>query len=326
VNPYGAVAAARRRLYERGILRSESVSAPVVSVGNLTWGGTGKTPLVATLVAHGESLGRCVGIVSRGYRRRSRGVTVVSDGARILVGAAEAGDESSLLARRFPRAIVVVAERRVAGAREALRVGADILLLDDAFQHLALKRDLDVVLIDANDPLGGGPPPAGRAREDPWALSRADLLVVTRASKENVFAADETLRKWSRAPIFHCRFRFAGWFSRQVPVVLPPGESGLAVCAIGNPKSFRMTLDEAGAPVAGFVGFRDHHPYSTGDARKLEARARAAGASLLLTTEKDEVKLSGLTAIPVFAARIETEFFETDFFACADRILAGRKH
>jgi tetraacyldisaccharide 4'-kinase len=325
VNLYGAVAAARRRLYESGILRTETVPVPVVSVGNLTWGGTGKTPFIAALAEHDEEQGKRVGIVARGYRRRSRGVAVVSDGTRLLAGVADAGDEPFLLARRFPRAIVVVAERRAAGARAAGRLGADILLLDDGFQHLALGRDLDIVLVDANDPFGGGPPPAGRAREEPSALSRADLLVVTRARRGEISAADRELPKWSRAPVFHCRFRFAGWFRDQAPAVLPSGATGLAVCAVGKPESFRATLDETKAPVAGFVAFRDHHRYSDADVRTLETRARSAGASVFLTTEKDEVKLLGRASLPILAARIEAEVFEPDFFSRVDRILSERK-
>ncbi len=152
MNPYGAVAAARRRLYESGWLRSERVDVPVVSIGNLTWGGTGKTPVLAFLAARVEERGRRVGIVSRGYRRRSSGLVVVSDGSGAVASASAGGDEPVLLARRFPRAVVVVAERRPDAAREAVRLGAEVLLLDDAFQHLAIARDADVVLVDAADP------------------------------------------------------------------------------------------------------------------------------------------------------------------------------
>jgi tetraacyldisaccharide 4'-kinase len=324
VNPYGAVAAARRRLHEAGVLRSERAGAPVVSVGNLTWGGTGKTPLLAFLAARFEARGRRVGIVSRGYRRRSSGVVVVSDGRSLLASPEAAGDEPCLLASRFPRAVVVVAEKRAAGAREAIRQGADLLLLDDGFQHLAIARDVDVVLLDAEDPWGGGLPPFGRGRERPSALSRADFVVVTRAAPGAVSAADREAPRWTRAPIFHCRFRFAGWFSDGAPAALPAGARGFAFCAVANPESFRTTLAEAGADPAGFAAFRDHHPYRDRDVRAIEENAARAGAAALLTTEKDAVKLAGRTRLPLFAARIEAELLEAGFFEAVESRLAER--
>jgi len=324
VNPYGAVVAARRRLYESGWLRSARVDVPVVSIGNLTWGGTGKTPLLAFLAERFEALGRRVGIVSRGYRRKSSGLVVVSDGARVLAPAEDAGDEPSLLAARFPRAVVVVAERRAEGAREAARLGADVLLLDDAFQHLALARDVDLVLVDAEDPWGGGLPPAGRARERPTALSRADVIVVTRAARGTSSAADREVPRFTAAPVFHCRFRFAGWFADGAPVRLP-SEPGFAFCAIARPEGFRATLSEAGTAPAGFAAFRDHHRYRDPDVRNLEERAARAGARVLLTTEKDAVKLSGRTRLPLFAARVEAEIFEAGFMERVLEILSARR-
>ena len=321
----GAVAAARRRLYARGVLRSESAPVPVVSIGNLTWGGTGKTPLVAAFVARWESEGRRVGVASRGYGRRSRGTVVVADGGSLLAGVAESGDEPYLLARRFPAAVVVVAERRAEAAREAARRGADIVVLDDGFQHFALRRDVDVVLVDAEDPFGGGPPPRGRAREDASALARADLVVVSRARRGEVSTADREVPRRTAAPILHCAFRFAGWFRQGVPAGLPAGASALAVCAVGNPGSFRATLVEAGASVVDFAEFRDHHDYSGADVRGLEERARRASASVIVTTEKDEAKLAGRATLPLLAARVEAEIFEPDLFERVDRLLADRR-
>jgi len=324
VNPYGAVAGARRRLYESGWLRSERVDAPVVSVGNLTWGGTGKTPLLAFLAAHLEERGRRVGVVSRGYRRSSSGLVVVSDGAGTIASPSRGGDEPVLLARRHPRAVVVVAERRAEAAREAIRLGAEVLLLDDAFQHLAIARDADVVLVDAGDPWGGGFPPSGRAREGPSALSRADVVVVTRASPGVASAADAAVPRFTSAPIFHARFRFAGWFSGGIAAAAPPGPA-FAFCGIAGPEAFRATLEDAGAPVAGFAAFRDHHPYADADVRTIEERASRAGAAVLLTTEKDAVKVEGRTRLPLLAARIEAEIFEPGFPERVDEILDGRR-
>ncbi len=324
MNPLDAVVRARRWLYESGWRRSERVDAPVVSVGNLTWGGTGKTPILAFLAEHFQERGRRVGIVSRGYRRRSTGVVVVSDGAGTVASPSRGGDEPVLLARRHPRAVVVVAERRAEGAREAIRLGAEILLLDDAFQHLAIARDADVVLVDADDPWGGGFPPLGRAREAPRALSRADVVVVTRASPGVASAADAAIPRYTAAPIFHARFRFAGWFSGGAPAPEAPGPA-FAFCAVARPESFRATLEEARAPVVGLAAFRDHHPYTDADLRKIEERADRAGAAVLVTTEKDAVKVEGRARLPLLAARIEAEVFESGLPDRVDGILDGRR-
>ena len=319
MNPYGTLLRWRRRLYETGRLRSRAAPGPSLSVGNLTWGGTGKTPFVERIAR--EFLGRRrVAVVSRGYGRRSRGARIVSDGRAIRCGVVESGDEAALHARRLPGAIVVVAEDRVEGARRAAELGADFFVFDDAFQHLALRRDLDVVLLDAEDPLGGGLPPFGRAREEPGALSRADILVLTRCPAERP-ASDEAVRRWNRrAPLFHSRFRFAGWFGPDGERAAAPPPRTLAFCGIGQPRSFRATLAEAGAAPAAWLEFPDHHFYSARDLRGIEEAARRAGAEALLTTEKDLVRIEPLPALPLFAARIEPEIREEGFSAAIVRL------
>src|SRR5215216_482156 len=182
---YGAVARARLRLYRSGWLKSERVGAPVVSVGNLTAGGTGKTPLVEW-VAHAlaaEGLRACV--LTRGYGRADEGRRVVaSDGARVLAEVAECGDEPRLLAEKLLGVASVVCDRdRVSAARWArAELGARVFVLDDGFQHLRIARDLDVVTLDATDPWGGGHLlPRGRLREPASALARAGCVVITRS-------------------------------------------------------------------------------------------------------------------------------------------------
>lgn len=319
MNPYGALLRLRRRLYESGRLRSRAAPGPSLSVGNLTWGGTGKTPFVERIAR--EFLGRRkVAVISRGYGRRSRGPRIVSDGKAIRCGVAESGDEARLHARRLPGAVVVVAEDRVEGALRAAELGADFFVFDDAFQHLALRRDLDVVLLDAEDPFGGGLPPFGRAREEPGALSRADVLVLTRCRFEDP-AADEPIRRWNRnAPLFHSRFRFAGWFGPEGERLAEPPARTLAFCGIGRPQSFRATLADAGVVAAAWLEFPDHHFYSARDLRGIEKAALRAGAEALLTTEKDLVRIAPPLALPVFAARIEPEFREEGFFGAIVRL------
>ena len=158
----------RNTLFDRGVLKQRAVNVPVISVGNLTVGGTGKTPLVEYIVRYLLALGRRVGVVSRGYKRRSKGVVVVSDGRELRVDARDAGDEPMQIASAFPQAIVVVGERRFDAAQEAVRLGAEVIVVDDGFQHRYLKRDLNIVVVDStNDVTAEALLPRRRAGERP---------------------------------------------------------------------------------------------------------------------------------------------------------------
>ena len=328
MNPYGALVSLRSRLYAAGVFPSSRADVPVISVGNLTWGGTGKTPVTAWIASHFLAAGRRVGILSRGYRRASRGTLVVSDGHRVLVGAALSGDEPQQLAQALPGAIVVVAARRIDAARRARELGADLLVLDDGYQHLAIERDLDILLLDAREPFGGGLPPAGRLREPVSALSRAGIVLVTRVEGDAPTSElDLRIRQLNpKAPIFHVRFRFAGWRDENGPAAQPEAGPSIAVSAVARPESFRRTLREAGVAPADLVELRDHHDYSRSDIEELERRAERCGAEVLVTTEKDLVKLAGRTRLKLLAARIEAEPREEGFFGAVESILAGRRH
>ncbi len=146
---------------------------------------------------------------------------------------------------------------------------------------------------------------------------------MTRAARGTASAADAAIPRLTSAPIFHSRFRFAGWFSGGLSAPAPA--AGYAICAIGNPASFRATLEEAGADVAGFETFRDHHVYTDADLRGIEDRAARAGAGVLLTTEKDAVKIEGRTRLPLVAARIEADIFEPGLPERIEQILSGRR-
>jgi tetraacyldisaccharide 4'-kinase len=299
-----------------------------VSVGNLVWGGTGKTPFVLMIASHYLSRGRRVAIISRGYGRRSRGPLVVADGRKILVGVEASGDEAMLVARRLPGAVVVVSEDRVEGSRRAAQLGSDFFLFDDAFQHLALKRDVDIVLLDASRPFGGGLPPSGRAREPASALRRAQIVILTRC--EGPSAEPEARIAPFRDPeaaVFHSRLKLTGWIGTEgalVPLEHLSGKRVAAFCAVGNPESFRQTLRENVGEPAAFLSFRDHHFYGHGDLRRIEALSLGAGASCLVTTEKDLVKMPAQWRPDLLAARIEPEIAERGFFEAIDRLLAGR--
>jgi tetraacyldisaccharide 4'-kinase len=318
---YGAVARARLRLYRSGFLKSERVGAPVVSVGNLTAGGTGKTPLVEWAARALAREGSRVCVLTRGYGRADEGRRVVaSDGARVLAEVAECGDEPRLLAERLSGAASVVCDRdRVAAARWAREeLGAEVFVLDDGFQHLRIARDLDIVTLDATAPWGGGHLlPRGRLREPASGLARADCVVITRAD----MAADlEGLREevarvsGGRAAVFASRVRTLGLepLSEAVaPAALLKIERVAvgAFCAVGNPGAFFEHARRDGFELCYARPFPDHHAYTRADAEAVSREAAGLGARALLTTAKDAVKLRGFEfALPCYVVETGLEF------------------
>jgi tetraacyldisaccharide 4'-kinase len=318
---YGAVARARVRLYRSGFLKTERVGAPVVSVGNLTAGGTGKTPLVewAARALAREGLRACV--LTRGYGRADESRRVVaSDGARVLAEVAECGDEPRLLAERLLGAAAVVCDRdRVAAARWArAELGAEVFVLDDGFQHLRIARELDIVTLDATAPWGGGHLlPHGRLREPVSGLARADCVVITRAE----LAADiEALRaevervSRGRAAVFTSRVRTLGLTPLSAEgagvadVKLESVRVG-AFCAVGNPRAFFEHVRRDGFELCHTRAFKDHHAYTQADVETVSREAVARGARALLTTAKDAVKLRGFDfALPCYVVEAGLEF------------------
>ena len=311
---YRGAVALRRTAYRRGWRRRARLDVPVISVGNLTFGGTGKTPTVIALTRELARMGRRPAVLTRGYKR-------LDDEQQVVLGpdprqsAAEVGDEPLEMARRLPGVPVVVDGDRVRGGAEALRLGADVVLLDDGFQHFRLERDLDVVLIDAGDPWGGGRlPPLGRLREPLAALERAHAVLITKVPAEWRPVAADVERVVERfAPtsqIFVSRLRPSrvhvpgdGW---KEPDVLD-GRRVFAFAAVGRPEGFATTLRDAGAEIAGTTWFPDHHAYT--EQELAEARDRATTASAVaVTPAKDAVKLpsdSGVWVVEVAVEPIE---------------------
>ena len=322
----------RAFLYRQGILPSTRLQVPVVSVGNLSMGGTGKTPLVMCVARHLLEHGHRPAIVSRGYGGKARGrVNVVSDGHGVKMTPAMAGDEPWLLAAAMPEVPVLTGSARAAVARWALKkTNADVVIMDDGFQHLALARDLDIVLFNVRSPLDAARVfPGGELRESFRALKRAGAVVITgvdHRTEERAHAFKRFLRERApQAPVF---------FGEYLPVcllysghrdVFPIDQAKrmklCGFCGIGNPPSFRETLAKEGYEVVGFRAFRDHHPYSGKDVTALVAWAKAQGAQGLITTEKDFVKLKPFFGdFPVLALKVEL-FMEENFeFFLADRL------
>ncbi|MDX6383187.1 MAG: tetraacyldisaccharide 4-kinase [Blastocatellia bacterium] len=329
---YGAAMKARRALYSSGRFRVHELGATVISVGNLTMGGTGKTPLVEWIARELAATGVRVCILTRGYGRQNAGTrTVVSDGREILADAAEAGDEPLLLAEKLLGQAAVISDAdRVGAAAWALEhFHPDVFILDDGYQHLRVARDLNILTIDATNPWGNGKLlPAGVLRECPAELKRADCIVITRADDPNLV---ETLRQEiaarnTQSPVFDSRMKLSGVRAGRSTNSAGAAEvlkaSGVAAfCGLGNPNSFFSLLRRSGYQLAYTKVFRDHYRYDQHDIDRLEHQARTQGAQVLLTTAKDEVKLRSLAfRLPCFIADIEIEIDQENSF----RALVGK--
>lgn len=315
---YRLVMATRAALYRSGLRPVHRAAIPVISVGNLTVGGTGKTPVVDILVKRLLARGRRVAVVSRGYGGTyagAVGVVAAGDG-RLLLDAQAAGDEPCLLARRNPNLLVFVARQRVCGVRAAAAAGADVVVLDDGFQHWAVHRDLDIVLLDSRAPFGNGQLlPAGPLREAPAALQRAGLVVMTHAgtarTPELPFAG----------PLVHCRHRLADtlltldgeerpWsFLAERPVV--------AFAGIARPDDFFAALQARGVALTDTLALNDHQDYAAEQLNRLIQMCD--NKKLLVTTEKDAVKLRAASfPCPCLVVPLVLEFDEAEEL---DRIL-----
>jgi len=332
---YGAAHRARRRYWAT---RAARLPRPVVSVGNLHWGGAGKTPVVAAVAAHLRDRGLQVAVLSRGYGRSSAGgggraVRVVSTGDGPLLGPEVAGDETVLLAEELPGvAVLVAAERHAAGrhALEHLEPPPDLFVLDDAFSHLRLARDLDLLVLPAADPWGGGRlAPGGRLREPLAAAGRADAVLVTGEAGpgDGVEAARALAGYGFRGPGFSAPARFgaprraagaseevAGGGRGGVGAVLAPGTPVLLVSGIARPDSFARAAAGAGLRVAGELRFSDHHRYPEASLARIRRAFAEGGAAAVLTTAKDRVKLLGRLDLPLaelpMAAEPEPAFWD----------------
>ncbi len=284
--PYGAAVRLRAGAYRMGIFRERRLEGVVISIGNLTAGGTGKTPMVFWLAEWLAAEGKKPGILTRGYRGQASPEGATSDEVQMLK--ARLGDSAAF----------GVGADRLARGRELAAQGIRWFILDDGFQHMQLARDVDIVLIDATHPFGGGHLlPAGRLREPQRALARADIVVITRSS--HAPAVEAAIRRDSNAPVFYARPRLDSVRSLRggYPGVDDPAareRKFYAFCGIGNPSAFLADLRDWGFQIAGHAFFPDHHRYTPQDVRDIQARARQAGAEGAICTEKDVFNLPGV--------------------------------
>lgn len=325
--PYRAIVRIRLGLYTRGIFREHRLGCTVISVGNLTVGGTGKTPVVEKIAANLRDRGRNVAILSRGYKssgkRRSRsgkpGVRVVSEGGALLLDSKSAGDEPFMLAKNLRGVAVVVDKDRIGCGFEAVEnLERDILILDDGFQYLKLGRRFDLVLIDREASFGNEYLlPRGTLREPPDHLRRATHILITKCDGSDISPLLERIRKLNpTAPVIESRHRPVDLedlvTGERFPLSSLRGLKAAAISGIANPESFENGLRRLGTDLVVTQGFADHHRYSKREIERFINRAQRRGVSCILTTEKDAVRMPRLLnqEIPIRYLRIEIEILK----------------
>jgi tetraacyldisaccharide 4'-kinase len=305
---YGFLMALRSNLYLKGIFKQHRLEVPVISVGNLLMGGTGKTPLVQYIAKLLQQHNRKPAILSRGYKgSATAAINVVSNTTDILLTAAEAGDEPRLLAEKLPGIPVITGKKRFTTGRFAIdSSGVDTLILDDGFQHMALKRNLDLVLFSGMKLLGNGRVlPGGELREPLAALNRADAFIISSSDEEQDGDVKEFLSFLEalhpEKPIFTCTYepeKMLIQIYNGKNYTISHVEAGkiplYGFCGIARPESFKKTLEKTGMKLTGFQEYGDHHTYSAADIQSLLIEAKNSGAAGLATTEKDLVKLRDL--------------------------------
>jgi len=310
--------------YARGILRTKKLPGTVISVGNLTVGGTGKTPMVLWIAERLAAEGKNTAILTRGYRGTSTG------DAR----GEPQSDEVALLRERLSGKVKIgVGADRYKNGEVLARHGSEYFILDDGFQHLRLARDADIVLIDATDPFGGGMTlPAGRLREPISALRRADIVVITRSVQAPAPAIEAMIRRHTTSPIFYAATKLENVLRvPQLAVALPledwPRVRFFAFCAVGNASAFFEDLRRWGFQVAGERSFPDHHVYDARETADLESAAAKCGADALLCTEKDvwNLRHALFTSIPAYCCRISVELPVEEFRGAISNAVSRRQ-
>lgn len=319
---YSLLMLARERLYRNGVFRQHKLPVPVVSVGNLTMGGTGKTPTVTFIAGYFKSLGYKPAVISRGYGgKAAETVNIVSDGHDLLLDVRQAGDEPFMLARHLPGIPVLTGRKRIHPCRYAIdRLQCNILILDDGFQHLAAARDIDLVLFNATTLAGNSRIfPGGELREPVSSLKRCSAFLLTGVDSGNRERATRFAQllqdKLPGKPVFFSsvtRGPLMEISSAGRRVAADLHSPLYAFCGIAHPERFRNTLENSGVNITGFTAYPDHRPYSRKDIETLQRRAEKTGAGGLVTTEKDLVKIEQyLTDMPFFSFKTELQAEES---------------
>ena len=330
---YGGLVKLREVLYKKGLLQSKRLPCPVISIGNITVGGSGKTPMTIYVAELIKDLGYRLAIISRGYKGQAEKIGgVVCDGRIICMGPDKAGDEPFMVAKRLKTVPVIVGQNRFKAGRLAIqKFKPDVLLLDDAFQHLKLNRDIDLVLLDSKEPLGNTYLfPRGTLRETASALSRGDAVVLTRSDIGKPASLDQIKSVFPRKPVFHSFhtpyiYKIITGNSLQSPDRLNISSKYdfdifkrkrvFAFSGIASNDDFRRTIESFRCKLENFSGFPDHHPYSNRELDEIIKSAMDLSAEFIFTTEKDYVRIAHKIKWPIHLViiGIEISFTINDF-------------
>lgn len=327
---YGLLVNIKLAGYKYGIFQKQKLDCFVISLGNVTVGGTGKTPTAQRLARDIRDMGYRVVILNRGYRAKWHGeVGIVSDGKRLHMDAAEAGDEAYMLAKHLPEVPVLIGAERAKTGRYAMEhFGAEVAILDDGYQHWQLERDLDILLVDAVNVFGNGYIlPRGTLREPISHISRAGICLMTKVDQAAAGSCDyirETVHRYNpEARIVEsihqprCFIPLTEWYvniaSQGIDIAQMRGKRIMAVSAIGNPASFEQTLSDLGAVIIESLRYPDHHDYAMSEMTDIFQQAENAGAEAIVITEKDAVKIPADVArekwsIPIYVICVEVNF------------------
>lgn len=295
---YGFLQRGRAFLYEKGLLKTVRIKARVISAGNITVGGTGKTPAVMAIAQAAKEKGFKVAILTRGYKGESKGINPVSDGSRVLLDCKDAGDEPYLMAKKLEGIPLVKGGDRYLSAKFAIeKFGSNLFILDDGFQHLRVHRDTNILLIDSLDPFGNGHLfPRGILREPLMAMKRANIIVITKADlSPRRMEIIEKIRKYNpAAPVFFSYYKPLDLINIKgdlIPIRDIKGERLFLFSGLASHQSFRLLLERDGAKIIKELTYPDHFFYSKGDIEEIKERAGALGADMIVTTEKDIVRI-----------------------------------
>ncbi len=340
---FRAITRLRAWLYESGLAKRFPLGCQVISVGNVTVGGTGKTPVVEILARTLRDEGRSVAILSRGYKKKEKPFLqrlfgggaaapprVVSDGERVLLDSELSGDEPFMLASNLPGVVVLVDKNRVKAGRYAIRhFGCDVLILDDGFQYMKLKHSHEIVLVDSTNPFGNGHLlPRGILREDAAHISRADFIFITKSDGNTDVLRARLRRMNERAEIAECRHRpcfYKNAFTGEIlPLDMVKGMKVTTLAGIAAPMGFEKSVSAMGAKIVSRERFPDHYRYRAQDIIDVINSADELGAQAILTTEKDAVRLPRLEypKVPIFYMRMDIEIIKgfDNFRQCVNRI------
>lgn len=339
---FGLVVSIRSWLYKVGLERRFPLGCQVISVGNVTVGGTGKTPVVEILARTLRDEGRAVAIISRGYRKKEEPFLkrlfggdsvpprVVSDGNHVLLGSDMSGDEPFMLASNLPGVVVLVDKNRVKAGRYAIRhFGSDVLILDDGFQYMKLKHSHEIVLVDSTNPFGNGHLlPRGILREPAENISRANFIFMTKCDGSTDALRARLRRMNATAEMAECRHRprfYKNAFSDEtLPLEAVDGMKVVTLAGIAAPMGFENSISDMGGRILSRERFPDHYRYRSQEIVNIIDMADELGAAAILTTEKDAVRLPRLERpkVPIYYMRMEIEIISgfDNFRQCVDRI------